>query len=207
MSLRDDPRLEQFLHPETEVGKLFRDVALTLAAVSLIALLLFALSGVWPPFVSVTSGSMEPEMSRGDLVLVEVTTADAPPGSYGDTGIVTVAAGMETGHTAFNGSGDVIVFRPNGDTTATPIIHRAHLWVDDGEDWYARADPAALGGATNCAELLNCPAPNAGFITKGDANEVYDQALDFSTPVKPEWVIAEAKFRIPYLGWIRIIIF
>jgi signal peptidase len=206
MSLRDDPLLQRFIRPETEVGKLFRDVTVTIVTVSTIFLIIFVISGVWPPFVTVTSGSMEPEMSRGDLILLELTTADSPPGGYGDTGIVPVDRAESAGHTAFGDPGDVIIYRPDGSTSETPIIHRAHFWVDEGEDWYERANPEFLGGAIDCTELANCPAPNAGFVTKGDANQVYDQALAFSTPVEPDWIIAEANFRIPYIGWIRIIL-
>ena len=42
---------------------LLRDAASTAAVVVLLALLLFAVSGVWPPMVVVESGSMEPEMT------------------------------------------------------------------------------------------------------------------------------------------------
>jgi len=78
--------------------------------------------------------------------------------------------------------------------------------VDDGENWYDRADPAVLD-ADSCDELRNCPAPHAGFITKGDneaTNDYYDQAKGLSSPVKPEWVRGTAQYRVPYLGWVRL---
>ena len=76
----------------------------------------------------------------------------------------------------------------------------------DGENWYDRADPAVVD-AENCDELRNCPAPHAGFITKGDneaTNDYYDQARGLSSPVKPAWVRGTAEYRIPYLGWVRL---
>lgn len=206
MSLRDDPRVERVLHPETEVGKLLRDVTATIVVISVLGLLLFALGGVWPPFVSITSGSMEPEMQRGDLILIENPQRDTPPGSHGETGIMTAEMGEDSDFESFNGDGDVIVFRPDGSTSATTITHRAQFWVDEGENWYERADPDLVAGTENCDQLLNCPAPHPGFVTKGDANNAYDQAVDFSEPVKPQWVVGEANVRIPFLGWVRIII-
>ncbi|GKZ13081.1 Signal peptidase I-like protein [Haladaptatus sp. T7] len=50
-------------------------------------------------------------------------------------------------------------------------------------------DEAYVGGADDCEELPNCPAPHAGFITKGDHNGEYDQVYrgiggPMSAPVK-----------------------
>ena len=59
----------------------------------------------------------------------------------------------------------------------------------------------------SCNELTYCPAPNSGFITKGDnpsTNTEYDQAQAMSRPVKPEWIKGKAMVRIPGLGWIRL---
>jgi len=106
----------------------------------------------------------------------------------------------------FGGTGDVVVYEPNGNARQTPIIHRAHFWVDAGENWYDRADQSIVD-ADSCDELRNCPAPHAGFITKGDnqaTNDYYDQARGISSPVKPEWVRGTAEYRIPYLGWVRL---
>ena len=60
------------------------------------------------------------------------------------------------------------------------------------------------------------PAPHAGYITKGDNNSAYDQqclAVRVSDgrwvriePVKPEWVIAVARVRVPYLGYPSLIL-
>jgi signal peptidase len=88
----------------------------------------------------------------------------------------------------------------------TPIIHRARFWVNESENWVAngKADPAHLGSAESCGQLSQCPAPHAGFITKGDANGRYDQVSGLSEPVKPAWVVGTAEFRIPWLGNIRL---
>ena len=130
----------------------------------------------------------------------------APGAAYEDTGIVTAEIGDDTGYEKFKQSGDVIVYRPDGSDLETPIIHRARFWVGDGENWYDEANPEFLAGADNCAELANCPAPHAGFITKGDANPQYDQVgvSAISEPIRPSWVIGTAEFRIPWLGWVRL---
>ncbi|CCQ38035.1 signal peptidase I [Natronomonas moolapensis 8.8.11] len=189
-----------------------RDVLTSVAIVLAIGVFLFAISGVWPPMVAVESGSMEPNMERGDLIFIVDNGRFVPGGAIdtpdGSTGVVPADVAAERGRTTFERPGDVIVFRPNGNTGQTPIIHRAMLWVEGGENWYDRADPGATGGAEDCAALNHCPAPHAGFITKGD-NEVtnanYDQASRLSAPVRPEWVVGTAELRVPYLGHVRLL--
>jgi signal peptidase len=78
------------------------------------------------------------------------------------------------------------------------------LWVDEGENWYDRADPDAVGTTESCADLRNCPAPHAGFVTQGDFNREYDQVGSTSRVVRPEWVIGTGELRLPNLGWVRL---
>ncbi|MUV89610.1 S26 family signal peptidase [Halapricum sp. CBA1109] len=187
----------------TDSWKLYvYDLLSSVVIVALIGGLLFTASGVWPPMVAVESGSMNPEMERGDLVYVMETERFAGPDA--EAGVVTAAAGEENGYERFAAPGDVIVFEPGGDSRTTPIIHRAMFWVEAGENWYDRADESAVNG-DSCREIRNCPAPHAGFITKGDANRGYDQVTQGRTgPVKPEWVIGTAELYVPYLGQIRL---
>jgi len=189
-----------------------RDVLTSVAIVLGIGVLLFAVSGVWPPMVAVESGSMEPNMERGDLIFIVDNGRFVPEGAVdtpsGSTGVVPADVAAERGRTTFDRPGDVIVFRPNGNAGQTPIIHRAMLWVEGGENWYDRADPEATGGAEDCAALNHCPAPHAGFITKGDngvTNANYDQASRLSSPVRPEWIVGTAELRVPYLGHVRLL--
>ena len=185
-----------------------REVVSSLAIVAAIGLLLFAVSGLWPPMVAIESPSMAPNMQTGDLVFVMEEHRFAGGAARGDTGVVPHRAGAAAGYKEFNEYGDVIVYRPDGDPNAVPIIHRARFWVNDGENWYDKANQAYLGGAENCEELANCPAPHGGFITKGDNNGLYDQVGSYepiSSPVKPSWVTGTAEFRIPWLGRIRLL--
>lgn len=176
------------------------DIARWAAFGLLVVVTLYTFIGVWPPFASVLSGSMEPALERGDLVLLTSPAAEAA-GSHG--GIVGAENGSVQNITTYGSPGHVIVFTAVGVDAQYPLIHRAMFWVEEGEDWHARADPRAIV-APNCTALANCPAPNAGFITKGDANQRYDQALRYSTPVPPDAVIGLAGGRIPYLGFARI---
>lgn len=190
--------------PRTATWKLFVfDVASALAGVLLVGGLLLAVSGVWPPLVAIESPSMEPNIDTGDLVFVMDEERFPGEDAHADTGVVTHRAGAAVGYTKFSKPGDVIVFEPDGDDDTTPIIHRAMLWVDDEERWYSKANPDYVMGYSSCEEMPNCPAPNEGFITKGDNNANYDQ-INGKDPVKPEWVIGTAEMRVPGLGQLRL---
>ncbi|MBI4363170.1 MAG: S26 family signal peptidase [Euryarchaeota archaeon] len=146
--------------------------------------------------VAVESGSMEPNINTGDLVFIlglnrsNVTTLrDGAPEGYG-----TFARHPDAqGNVVF---GDVIVFYPNGNTGCTPIIHRAVRWV---------------GLAEPIHEAARYPALHAGYLTKGDNNPTVDQGGSFSRhcpnnlPVKPEWIVGVSRFRVPILGYFRLL--
>ena len=190
-------------HPEA--AHAVRETTTALLTVAVIGATLFAASGLWPPLVAVESPSMEPNIYRTDLIFVTEEHRSAPAAARGETGVVTARAGETSGYRSFGGRGDVIVYRPDGSAAATPIIHRAVFWVDAGENWYDRADPAVMAGeGTDCGDAPNCPAPHAGFVTKGDSNAFYDQAEGLSAPVRPAWVVGTAELRVPWLGWIRL---
>jgi len=178
------------------------DVASSAGAVLLVGVLLFAVSGVWPPLVAIESGSMEPHIHKGDLVFV--MEEERFPGGNARHGVVTARQGAA--YTRFSRPGDVIVYAPDGRNDSTPIIHRAMFYVEADENWYDRADPDAVGTADSCAELTNCPANRSGFITKGDNNENYDQVgvNPISDPVRTDWVVGTAEARVPLLGEIRL---
>jgi len=187
----------------------FRDAVTSVLIVLAIGVTLFGISGVWPPMVAVESASMEPNMERGDLIFIvdndRFVPEEAVATGEGSTGVVPAS---RTDRATFGKAGDVIVFRPDGNAGRTPVIHRAMLWVEAGENWYDRADPEAVGNAEDCEALQYCPAPHAGFITKGDnerTNENYDQASRLSSPVRPSWVVGTAELRVPYLGHVRLL--
>ena len=162
-------------------------------AVLLVTLVVVAIVGAWPPFVAVESGSMAPEVERGDLVVV--TSTDRFPWG-GLVGSDDPGAPTRLGDT-----GDVAVFSPP-ESEGRPILHRIAFSVSEGEDWTERADPALIDGS--CAELSTCPAPHDGYVTYGDANGEYDQSAGIAPVVRTEWIHAKALFSVPYLGWFRV---
>ncbi|RLG25408.1 signal peptidase I [Methanosarcinales archaeon] len=138
--------------------------------------------GTYHPMVAVESGSMKPNMGIGDLIFIK----NPDPGE-----IITNAEGMKQGHITFNKYGDVILYHKEGNTDTTPIIHRAMYHVKRGEPMWKNG-PAA---------------PHDGYITKGDNNQYYDQtgSISYHTPVKEEWIIGVALYRIPYIGYLPLI--
>ena len=158
------------------------DILAPVLLVLLGAALLVAVLGTWPPLVAVETGSMEPSIERGDLVIVAGVDG---AGVAGDGGV----------------DGDVIVFtRPDDD--GAPILHRVAFAVEAGEDWTRRGDPARIDG--DCDELRHCPAPHDGYVTYGDANDEYDQSAGIAPVVDPAWIDAKAVASVPYAGLLRL---
>ncbi|MEA1957692.1 MAG: signal peptidase I, partial [Euryarchaeota archaeon] len=151
-----------------------------LVIVAIIISVAYAATGTWHVGFAVESGSMKPNMQVGDLIFVQAPHR---------TNITTYETGEKLNYTSFEKYGDVIIYRRNGLSSETPIIHRAMYWVEKGEEM-----PDGK------------PAPHAGYITKGDHNDGFDQPMLRVEPIRPEWVIAVAKVRIPYLGYPSLIL-
>ncbi|ELY65547.1 S24/S26 family peptidase [Natrinema versiforme] len=205
VTIEDDGVLRWFLHTDDETVVMARDVLSSVAIVAAVGLLLFAVSGIWPPLVAVESGSMEPNMHKGDLIFVVDDDRFVGDNPAAGTGVVTLENGQESGHEKFGNPGDVIVYQPNGDPSEIPVIHRAHFWVEEDENWVETKASEEIVGDATCTEIATCPAEHAGFVTKGDANDGYDQyGNGISDIVKPEWVTGKAMYRIPWLGNVRL---
>ena len=160
--------------------ELLKDIALAAGVVLVLAGALYAYAGTWPPFVSVDGQSMLPNMRQDDLIIIRGEDRAA---------VETHDQSIAADYRMFNDYGDVIVYRPFGDASRTPVIHRAMYYVQEGQ-------PMWPGGPA---------APHGGYITQGDNNFLYDQSSGISEgqPVKPEWIIGIAEARVPYLGWFR----
>ncbi len=207
VTIEDDGVVRWFLETDDENVMMVRDVLSSVAIVAVVGLLLFGISGIWPPLVAVESGSMEPHMERGDLIFITEEGRFAGDGAVQGTGVVTYEQGKESGYRKFGKAGDVVVFKPGGSDRKTPVIHRARFWVEEDENWIQTKASEEIVGDTSCDEVRTCPAPHAGFVTKGDNNAGYDQLRGSgarTTVVKPEWVTGKAMVRIPWLGHVRL---
>ncbi|MBN1323676.1 MAG: S26 family signal peptidase [Methanotrichaceae archaeon] len=153
-----------------ELPGFVRDIIFVVVVVGGVSLISQLALGLWTPMVAVESGSMVPNMNIGDIIIVQGASR---------TEIITWEEGELLGARQFNLPGDVILYRPYGKEKltildqlahiflrrpypvdkATPIIHRALRRVEKGEAMWE-------GGPT---------APFAGYITKGDHNNIIDQ--------------------------------
>lgn len=100
-------------------------VALAILAVLLVSL--FAYTSNWPPVYVVESNSMQHgpgdhlgALNAGDVVLAQ---------KLSQSSIVTFVRAVSTGYSTYDGPGDVILYYPNGNVHATPVIHRAILFL------------------------------------------------------------------------------
>lgn len=167
---------------------------------AVIVLIPYIIGGVWPPFVSVVSGSMDPNMVKGDMIYVVENERYSSSSSVNGVDIST--NGTEDN---FNRKGDVIIYYSNGNKQSTPIIHRAIYYTNESENWVDDVSNEYLRH-NNCSKVMNCPAPNSGYITLGDNNNDYDQSAGLSKPVKEGWVRGKAHFRVPYIGYLRLLV-
>jgi signal peptidase len=111
------------------------------------------------PMVVVVSGSMEPQINKGDLLFLRGMDAED-------------IKEQDSDH-----EGDIIVYDARGlweGAPEDPIVHRVvDKYREDGR-WY--------------------------FITKGDANAKVDEE-----PVSASRVIGVVCGRVPYVGWVKIV--
>jgi signal peptidase len=127
---------------------------------------------------------MSPHINRGDLVF------------YTDISRVgDITTNDKKSSMSFEDYGDVIIYKPYGQDGVVPYVHRAMYYIEQGDEMWP-GGPKTL---------------YAGYITKGDnmnTNSQYDQQLSISdeTPIKREWVVGIARFRIPYIGYIRLLL-
>lgn len=156
------------------VRNLLRDVAIAFLLVAIVIAALFAFTRVWPPMVVVESASMQHSAAEsfigvidtGDIVLVQ----SAPRRQD----VITYVEGRSgsSGFSTYSDYGDVIIFAPDGNRGAIPLIHRALLaleWnetaggfdiptlldLERGTDWDSnKPEPFGLGSGDH-VELRN----------------------------------------------------
>jgi signal peptidase len=170
---------------------LARDLLWVVAVVGTIALALYLICGTWPAVVTIESGSMDPNMKMGDLVVV------VEKDRYGE--FQTWLEGKAAGNPKFGSYGDVIIYKPNGLSSVHPIIHRAVVYATDQPLTEIRGVPLKT----------NYTAPHPGYITWGDNNPYPDQFVTFRgigqpEPVKEEWIVGKALFTVPLVGYLPL---
>lgn len=120
---------------ETLIG-VGKDLLTAFLIVAIVMLVLFAYCRIWPPMVVVESGSMQRYddtsvvgvIDTGDMVFVKKVS--------GADDLVTYVDGEASGYSRYGGYGDVVIYKPNGQTEyldgsrVVPIIHRLVVWVD-----------------------------------------------------------------------------
>lgn len=194
--------IHEFMSPETAKGVIIRDVTIAVLFFAAIGIIAFSLSGMWPPIVNVVSGSMEPNVDKGDMLFV-VNPEKLDTDGDGAPEIRTYREAKQRNQKSLGSYGQVIIYQSTGTDQPYPILHRARFHVEHGENWYSKANKSLIE-ADDCTELKNCPAPRTGYITKGDNNPSYDQVIGISEPVPHEAIFAVAKYKIPDIGWIRL---
>ena len=199
---------------------LLRDVFIALLLVLIILTALWTYTGQWfgAPMVAIESGSMMHEnepfgrigtIDAGDMVFLVKTNG------RGD--IVTNAA-RDPDNYHYGMYGDVIVYRPYGDTNEDQIIHRAMKWVEYNEEFGTYTvegddDNVDVTSITISEYGLYNYIPqtaHSGFITKGDnpnTNKECDQVsreicLDL---IRPEWISGKARGELPWIGTLNLL--
>ncbi|MEA3136466.1 MAG: signal peptidase [Thermoplasmata archaeon] len=238
------PAIDRFLHSEDRRFVVAREVATGALVVLVVLGLLWGFTGQpigRSPIVVVESGSMmhcsngvgvefgrdcDSRFARlgtidpGDLILVK---------DVDRAGDIATKAGAGRSH--YGGAGDVIVYRPDGQSARTPIIHRAMFYLEvNGDDTFTIAefglshvqdlDDARIqevGLPASYASTLRNPSLDAvcgpvgpgrsGFITRGDNNIGPDQGAHTgiaNCPVQVRWILGEARGEIPWLGLVKL---
>ncbi len=122
-----------------------RDIAIAVVIMAVVLGGIYAYTGVWPPLVVVESSSMQHSdtassigvIDTGDLVFVQVAPTRAD--------VTTYLQGRASGYATYGDYGDVIIFRLARDPSATPIIHRAIMYVIPNGSVPGLADVPDLG--------------------------------------------------------------
>ncbi len=154
--------IKAFRTSEHWAASLARDLLWVVAVVGCIALALYLICGTWPAVVTVESGSMEPHMNIGDLVVVVQQDRFGPVQTWDEA--------KATGYKKFGDYGDVIIYRPDGQTdfwasigllplsSQHPIIHRAMTWVNAGQPEPSYLNP--YGGEVTPTEYIPLATSN-----------------------------------------------
>ncbi|MFH1101412.1 MAG: S26 family signal peptidase [Methanobacteriota archaeon] len=214
----------RFWRSENEKIAILRDVLVALLAVFIVLLGLWTYTGQWfsAPMVAIESGSMEhPDSGFGRLGVIDAGDMVLVQKVYQQRDLIPYKNAENTNDAnayTYSNWGDVIIYRPLGRTDASQIIHRCMCWVevyqsDDITTYTITAYGIHNSTSVTIPELglYNFPPrrdlawTNSGYLTKGDNNNVVDQATNICPePVKLEWISGKARSEIPWIGTINL---
>jgi signal peptidase len=168
---------------------LYFEPLVALAIIVLLLVSLFAYTSNWPPVYVVESNSMQHgsgdqlgDLNAGDIVLAQKASLSS---------IVTWVVGLTTGSSTYGSFGDVLIYYPNGSTGATPIIHRAIIYLQY-DAWDGTYNATGLTTA-ECPSVYDTPhtAGNCGTtgLTSMDTLNLFDVGgrtvtVSFSCPTE-----------------------
>jgi signal peptidase len=99
-----------------------------LAILLLLLVSLWAYTQNWPPVYVIESESMQ---HGSNDVLGVINTGDLVLAQKVDPSKITpYMVGVQNGYQTYGEYGDVLLYYPNGDTSVTPVIHRALLYLE-----------------------------------------------------------------------------
>ncbi len=141
---------------------LYFEPLVALAVIVVLLVSLFAYTSNWPPVYVVESNSMQHgsgdhlgALNAGDVVLAEKVR---------NSTITPWIVGLSDGFQTYGLAGDVLLYHPNGTGSATPIVHRALVFLT--YDKPAGAYNATIPAGTPCGN-----ATNAVYATPNTLND------------------------------------
>jgi signal peptidase len=169
-----------------------------LAIVVLLVVGLWAYTQNWPPVYVVESKSMQHGngdtlglINTGDLVLAQ---------KLDPSQVVTYVVGEQTGYTTYGEYGDVLLYHPDGDPTATPIIHRAILYLEyEGGNQWSAPSLAPLACSIGSHPYYSVSSSPTGCGSQGISGKltlygVGWQGVDVVVPLDPNGLGAHSGF-------------
>ena len=162
-----------------------RDIAIALIIMAVILGGVYAYTGVWPPLVVVESASMQHSSTEsfigvidtGDLVFVQTAPTRAD--------VVTYLQGRATGYSTYGDYGDVIIFRIASQPQATPIIHRAIMYVKQNGTYADVPDLALLPSSEYQGYRGSVAVPGAFGLTNVTVRQMgFNHNLVINFPVE-----------------------
>ncbi len=113
-----------------EAGSFLFDFIGALIILLLLIGTLYTYTGNWPPLVVVQSGSMQHSDSESSVGVIDTGDLVFVKKVDGTSRIVTYIEGKKQHERSYGSFGDVIIFKPNGNSSKTAIIHRAVLFLE-----------------------------------------------------------------------------